>query len=461
MLRNDLSLDAPEVSVLATTNNGVTFQWRSTQAAGCSYQIAIGFQGGGVPVWLRLARSGNDFSGFLSTNGIDFIQIGSTQTVPLNLVTLGGLCISSGNSTNLGVATFANLTCAGPGVWSLSRAVDRLEFSTRQHTRSADQLLPTTRTGRITPIPITPRFTPASKPRLTPACLSMGNGCELLLCRPLSGAYTFWIASDDSSQLSISTDETPSGAQPVAWVSTFTAPRQWNKETSQQSAPILLQAGRRYYLEALMQQGTGNDNLAVRWQLPNGTNEEPIAAVSPAGTRLLPFTGVDSPPGIYQQPTNLTISDGLDAAFLVVVTNRGPVAYHWLRNGAPLNDASASSPVYLLNHSNPTNDNNATFVCVISNLSGSITSAPAILTVVPDTTPPSVLNASYVNPTNVVMTFSEPLETSSATNMANYVFPDGLPVVSAAFGSDNQTINLTTAPASVWKQLCRCPERDS
>jgi len=37
-----------------------------------------------------------------------------------------------------------------------------------------------------------------------------------------------------------------------------------------------LAAGQRYYIEALMKEGTGGDNLAVRWQLPNSTIEEPI-----------------------------------------------------------------------------------------------------------------------------------------------------------------------------------------
>jgi hypothetical protein len=61
ILRNDLNPGTPEVCVLATTNNGVTFQWRSAPAAGCSYQVAVGLQNLGVPVWVRLVRSGKHF----------------------------------------------------------------------------------------------------------------------------------------------------------------------------------------------------------------------------------------------------------------------------------------------------------------------------------------------------------------------------------------------------------------
>src|SRR5579859_1642975 len=80
--RNDSTKGTLEASVLTTTNSGVTFQWRTTQGAGCSYQVGIGVQNATIPGWVRLTRSGNSFSGFYSTNGQEFIQVGSTQTVP-------------------------------------------------------------------------------------------------------------------------------------------------------------------------------------------------------------------------------------------------------------------------------------------------------------------------------------------------------------------------------------------
>ncbi|TAK34897.1 MAG: PKD domain-containing protein, partial [Saprospiraceae bacterium] len=43
-------------------------------------------------------------------------------------------------------------------------------------------------------------------------------------------------------------------------------------------------AGQLYYIEALQKEGTGGDNLAVGWQLPNGAQERPIP-----GIRLLPY----------------------------------------------------------------------------------------------------------------------------------------------------------------------------
>jgi hypothetical protein len=89
------------------------------------------------------------------------------------------------------------------------------------------------------------------------------------LVPPQTGDYTFWIASDDSGQLLLSTDIDPANATPVASVSGWTISQEWTKYPSQKSATIPLQAGQKYYLEALQKEGGGGDNLAVSWQGPS------------------------------------------------------------------------------------------------------------------------------------------------------------------------------------------------
>ncbi len=86
------------------------------------------------------------------------------------------------------------------------------------------------------------------------------------LTPPATGDYTFWIASDDASELRLSTDANPANAKMIAGVNTYTASREWTKEANQKSAPVTLQAGQKYYIEALHKEGTGGDNLAVSWQ---------------------------------------------------------------------------------------------------------------------------------------------------------------------------------------------------
>ena len=101
---------------------------------------------------------------------------------------------------------------------------------------------------------------------------------------PSSGNYKFWIASDDSSQLWLSSDEDPANVSQIAYVNEWTWSREWGKYASQVSSNISLTAGQTYYIEALHKEGTGGDNLAVAWEGP-GFSQKVIegADLSPIG----------------------------------------------------------------------------------------------------------------------------------------------------------------------------------
>jgi hypothetical protein len=98
------------------------------------------------------------------------------------------------------------------------------------------------------------------------------------LVAPQTGNYIFRIASDDNSILYLSSDDSPENAQVIARVDDWTNSREWFKYPSQTSAPVFLTQGKRYYLSALMKEGQGGDNLAVSWNMPDGTQEIPISA---------------------------------------------------------------------------------------------------------------------------------------------------------------------------------------
>ena len=134
------------------------------------------------------------------------------------------------------------------------------------------------------------------------------------LCPPLSGNYTFWIASDNQSELWISGNDQPMNKLKIASVSSNTLSREWTKFSTQQSAPIYLNAGVKYYIEAIHREGTQGDNLAVGWQLPNGNLERPIP-----GSRLSPYLNdITNSPSIsivsplanttYPSPVNVNIN---------------------------------------------------------------------------------------------------------------------------------------------------------
>ena len=252
---------------------------------------------------------------------------------------------------------------------------------------------------------------------------------------PLTGNYTFWIASDDNGALFLSTDENPANIRLIASVPEWTSSREWGKYPQQQSAPIPLTAGRPYYVAALMKEGWGGDNLAVRWLMPNGTDQAPIVA-----TNLVPYGVSFGPPVIAVQPTNTTVIEGQLARFRIEMAAVGFYRYRWLRNGGALLGADGPELVY-----GPVTlaDHNARFRCVVTNDLGSTTSDEAVLTVLPDTTPPALLGARNRGTNQVEVTFSEPVAAPSATTPANYRLDGGVTISNAAFGATPDTGLLT------------------
>ena len=77
MIRNDISPDAPEVSLMITPGNGVAFRYRYA-VGGPTYQVSQ--TGITAPEWIRLSRSGNTFTANYSSDGINWTQLGTSQS---------------------------------------------------------------------------------------------------------------------------------------------------------------------------------------------------------------------------------------------------------------------------------------------------------------------------------------------------------------------------------------------
>jgi len=92
---------------------------------------------------------------------------------------------------------------------------------------------------------------------------------------PADGDYTLWISGDDYIELYLSTDDDPANMALVAEVPGWTNALEWGKYPEQQSAPITLVDGQKYYIEALMKEGGGGDSLTAAWAGPE-IGEEPV-----------------------------------------------------------------------------------------------------------------------------------------------------------------------------------------
>ncbi len=284
-----------------------------------------------------------------------------------------------------------------------------------------------------------------------------GTRMRAILTAPATGNYLFWIASDDQGFLYLSTDANPVNKRFICAEPQWSGSRDWDGVDRRTGATgffptmngalpanrsdyaygtLTLTQGQRYYIEALQTEGGGGDNVAVGWQLPDGTQERPIP-----GNRMEVY-GL-GPPIIAQQPTNYTTVEGGSAAFNVRLQRMIGSVFQWKRNGTNVPGATNSVlnlPLVLLG------ENGHTFSCAITNSLGGITTSTATLTVLADTTKPTISTVGNLGELQVVfVTYSEPVELASATNAANYSVNNGVTVLRVAPGADTRTVILTTS----------------
>jgi signal transduction histidine kinase len=111
---------------------------------------------------------------------------------------------------------------------------------------------------------------------------------------PVTGDYTFWIASDNSSELWLSMDDSPSGARKIAFIKSgdWVNQHEWNRYASQKSETIRLNADKTYYIAAFAEQLLLDENLSVAWQ-PPGFKQHIIA-----GRYLTPWSEDERSPDL-------------------------------------------------------------------------------------------------------------------------------------------------------------------
>jgi hypothetical protein len=441
MFRNDTTAGAISISTTVTPGQGVTFLSRTSAGAVAYGPVLLG---NNAPIWLKVVRAGDQFSGYYSTDGIFWLPIGGAVTAEMDGPALAGLVVSSENNAELNTSIFTNVSLPSP-TFGIYR-----ELWTNLNPAAGNTLDALTNTAYNPDWPNNPAASYTHiftnfETEINTGMNYFGQRLRTFVVPPTNGLYTFSIASDDSSQLFLSPDENPADMVPIGYVPFFTPSEDWDTFSTQQSPPISLQGGCRYYLEAQMQQGfDADENLSVRWQLPNFTFEQPMAAISGAGTLLIPCNGQSATPGIFSQSGNATVVENLSTTFSVLVTNQAPVNYQWFVNGVGL--AGAAQAVYTVTNASLAVNNGQVYTCVITNCLGSITSAPISLTVLADTVAPTVAGVFNNGTTNVEIIFSKPVAAAEAGNAANYMFSNGQAISGAGLAADNVTVTLTNAP---------------
>lgn len=270
----------------------------------------------------------------------------------------------------------------------------------------------------------------------------------------ISGPWTFYLASDDASQLFVNpTGPGSAGKQLVAQELNCCNNFQPTGDPKT-SVPINLTAGQAYYVEALYKEGTGGDWLKVAARpssepVPAGGNSE-AGQVSPgviqggAGP-----AGILSGTTIASQPQSQSRVAGSVAQFSVSLSPDVPGCFQWQVDGVDI--AGAIGPSYRFVAS--LGDDGKKYRCVVSLLGGTtLTSDEATLTVFIDTVPPTVTSVSQDLIGNITVTYSEAMDMNTATNRNNYAIDGVTPAAATAAGNNGVLLQpgapMAACPAS-------------
>ena len=63
-----------------------------------------------LPYWIKMTRSGSSFSSYASSDGVNWVQVGTSQTISMAQSVYVGLAVNSGSTTALTTATFDNVS---------------------------------------------------------------------------------------------------------------------------------------------------------------------------------------------------------------------------------------------------------------------------------------------------------------------------------------------------------------
>jgi hypothetical protein len=282
-------------------------------------------------------------------------------------------------------------------------------------------------------------------------------GCQLsaVYVAPASGQYTFYMSSDDNGVTYFSTDDQPAHRVQICYEPQWNGARDYTgtdrrnaSAPENRSAPITLTAGQKCYLEALMKEGTGGNNVSVAVREPG----QPVPTTPIPSSRFAPvryFSGQTfytlGPVLFLGQPVSQTINEGDAATWSVTMDGTPPWFAQWFSNGVAI--AGATNITLVTQPLNATAQG-ANYSCRVSNEFSSVISTSAVLNVIPDTVRPTLVLAQNIGTTNVSITFSEPVDPATGTNRFNYSLSGGLSITRADFGGDARTIVLTTGPVT-------------
>ncbi len=107
MIRNTLDPNSAYAFALVSPGNGVAFQSRVSAGGVSTHQFGALVP---APYWLELVRSGNVFTAYAASDGQNWTQVGTPQTISMSSNVYIGLAVTAHNNAALSTAVFSNIS---------------------------------------------------------------------------------------------------------------------------------------------------------------------------------------------------------------------------------------------------------------------------------------------------------------------------------------------------------------
>jgi len=109
MIRETLTAGSTFAMTIVTPSNGVDLQYRLTAGGGAGMNPSAA---GAPPVWVKLTRAGNTFSGAFSTDGSSWTSLGSVS-ITMGSSAFIGLCVTAHNNSAVTTAAIDSVSITG------------------------------------------------------------------------------------------------------------------------------------------------------------------------------------------------------------------------------------------------------------------------------------------------------------------------------------------------------------
>ena len=258
---------------------------------------------------------------------------------------------------------------------------------------------------------------------------------------PSNGLYRFYVRSDDASNLWLNSGTNsayaswdPAGKTLIAWENGCCGG--FRGAAPYMSADFPMTGGQFYYMEAIYEQGGGEEYVQFAFKERNDPSDPPNSAnvyltgvpdsiQSPfLATPLLAIQPISQPVPFLEVEQNRSASFAFSAT---LIPSPDYFRYQWTKNGTNIPGATGifasqggAAVATLTIPIVPLTDNGSVYVCKVNGAGLSYQSDPAYLSVIQDTTPPAILSAGSLNGWQIGIRFDGRMEgTNVATAVTN------------------------------------------